>query len=64
MFIRYNKKNTDMKKEYIKPAIVENLIIESGMLAISTITFGTETTEHYDANRRRDENYDWSDPWN
>ena len=53
------------KKHYITPSIKEIDILSAEMLATSSIAIGNRTaSEIEEANRRRNENFDWSDPWN
>ena len=53
------------KKQYIAPSMKAIDILSAEMLATSTVVaFGNTASKIEETNRRRDENYDWSDPWN
>ena len=52
------------KKQYIAPSMKAIDILSAEMLATSTVAFGVTASTIDEANRRRNENLDWSDPWN
>ena len=53
------------KKHYITPSIKEIDILSAEMLATSTVAISSDLASKIEeANRRRNENLDWSDPWN
>ena len=53
------------KKYYIAPTIKAINILATEMLATSTVLISNDlASDIKETNRRRDENYDWSDPWN
>ena len=54
------------KKYYIAPTIKAINILATEMLATSsTVLISNELASKIEeTNRRRDESYDWSDPWN
>ena len=53
------------KKHYIAPSMKAIDILSAEMLATSTVAISSDLASKIEeANRRRNENLDWSDPWN